>query len=165
MLSDKMLQALNDQIELELNSAYLYLAMAAQFEDDNLPGFAGWMKAQYQEEVSHGMRLFDFVADRGGRVTLGPIAKPPVDFGTPVETFKMVLGHEQKVTASINNLYKLALAEDDYATQTQLHWFINEQVEEEKTAEDILRQLEAFGDRPHLLLMLDGKLGARQAGG
>ncbi len=163
MLSPKMLKALNDQIELEFNSAYLYLAMAAQFEDRKLPGFAQWMKVQYGEEVEHGMKLFGHICDRGGRVTLGAIAKPKADFGSPLQTFKEVLKHERKVTASIHKLYALTVAERDYAAQTALHWFIDEQVEEEKNADDAIRQLEAIGDKDHLLLMLDHRMGERKA--
>jgi ferritin len=122
------------------------------------------MKVQYQEETGHGLKLFGYLADRGGRVTLNAIAKPAPEFGTPVEVFKTVLAHERKVTAAINALYELALSEKDYATQSQLQWFINEQVEEEKTAENIIRQIEAFGDKAHLLLMLDHRLGERKAG-
>jgi ferritin len=164
MLNEKVLKALNDQINMEISSAYLYLAMAAAFEDQNLSGFAHWMKLQYQEELGHGMRLFNHVADRGGRVTLGAIDKPPADFGTPTETFQKVLDHERKVTASIHNLYGIAQEQKDYATQSQLHWFIDEQVEEEKTAEEILGQLKVVGTHPHLVLMLDRKLAERGAG-
>ena len=163
MINDKICKALNEQITLELSSAYIYLAMGAALEDQNLPGFARWMKAQYHEEVAHGMRLFDYVADRGGRVELGAIEKPPVDFGSPEKVFTTILEHERKVTASIHKLYELAVAEKDYATQTQLHWFINEQVEEEKTAEEILQQLKALGERTHMLLVMDHKLGARES--
>jgi len=161
MINDKVSKALNEQIALEFNSAYLYLAMAAAFEDQNLPGFAHWMKAQSQEEVGHGMRLFGYLVDRGGRVVLEAIDKPQADFGSPVDIFTQSLDHERKVTASIHKLYELAGTQKDYATQTQLHWFIDEQVEEEKTAEEILDQLKAVGERPHLLLMLDRKLAER----
>ncbi|HRY66771.1 MAG TPA: ferritin [Phycisphaerae bacterium] len=164
MITDKMAKALSEQVNFELSSAYLYLAMGAQFEADNLPGFAHWMKAQYQEETSHGMKLFNYLADRGGRVTLNTIAKPAPEFGTPLEVFKTVLAHERKVTAAIHALYELAMAEKDYATQSHLQWFINEQVEEEKNAEDIIRQLEALGDKRHLLMMLDHRLGERKVG-
>ncbi len=164
MPSDKMVKALNDQIELELNSAYLYLAMAADCEAQNLPGIAHWLKVQFKEEQSHALKLFDYMADRNARVTLGPIEKPKAEFGTPLNLFKAVLAHEQKVTAAINKLYELAVAEKDYPTQILLHWYINEQVEEEKTAEEIIRRLEAVADKAHLLLMVDHKLGEREAG-
>lgn len=164
MLTEKMTKALNDQINFELSSAYLYLAMAAQFEAQNLPGFAHWMKIQYQEETGHGMKLFGYVADRGGQVVLDAVPKPAAEFGGPAETFKSVLEHERKVTAAINRLYELAVAEKDYPTQLQLQWFIKEQVEEEKTAENILRQVEVMGNKPHLLLMIDHRLGERKSG-
>ncbi len=160
-ISDALTKAINDQIQKELYSSYLYLAMAAQFEADNLPGFAHWMKAQADEERGHGMRLFNYLANRGGRVTLAAIDKPPADFGKPVKVFEKVLEHEQYVTASITSLYEVALKEKDYPTQGELQWFIKEQVEEEKTAEDILRQLRMIGDQPQFLLMMDRKLGER----
>lgn len=163
MITDKMAKALSEQVNLELSSAYLYLAMAAQLEAENLPGCAHWMKVQHQEETGHAMKLFNYLAERGGRVTLNAIAKPAPEFGTPLEIFKTVLAHERKVTAAINALYELAIAEKDYAAQSQLQWFVNEQVEEEKNAEDIIRQLEAFAGKPHLLLMLDHRLGERKA--
>lgn len=164
MLSDKIVKALNDQIELEFNSAYLYLAMGAHCEAENLPGFSSWFKAQFHEEQSHALKLFGYLADRGGRVSLGAVTKPKAEFGSPLETFKEVLAHERKVTAAINKLYELAVAEKDYPTQIMLQWFINEQVEEEKTAEDIIRQLEAIDGKPHLLLMIDHKMGERKIG-
>ncbi len=164
MLSDKMVKALNDQIDLELSSAYLYLAMAADCEAQSLPGIARWLKAQFKEEQSHALKLFDYMTDRNGRVTLGPIDKPKAKFGPPLGLFKAVLAHEQKVTAAIHKLYELALTEKDYPTQILLQWYVKEQVEEEKTAEDIIRQLEAVDGKPHLLLMVDHKLGEREAG-
>ena len=160
-ISDALTKAINDQIQKEWYSSYLYLAMAAQFEADNLAGFAHWMKAQADEEREHGMRHFKYLVDRGGRVVLGAIDKPPADFGKPVQVFEKVLEHEQYVTASINSLYELALKEKDYPTQGELQWFIKEQVEEENIAEDILRQLQMIGDHPHFLLMMDRKLGER----
>ena len=164
MLKNTVENALNDQIDKELASAHLYLSMAAHFEHEKLPGFAHWMKVQSREEVGHGMRLFEYVADRGGRVVLGGIEAPPAQFGAPAEIFEQVLEHERKVTQSIHELYALAVQEKDYPTQTHLHWFINEQVEEEKNAEDIIRQLEAVDGKAHLMLMLDHKMGERKAG-
>lgn len=162
MLKDNVVKAINEQIQKEFYSSYLYLAMAAQFDATNLPGFASWMKAQAREEWGHGMKLYEYLNDQGARVVLEAIEKPTTEFGEPVKVFEEVLKHEQFVTASINKLYELSLQEKDYASQVMLHWFITEQVEEEKTASEILEQLKAIGDRPHLLLMLDGKLGARQ---
>jgi len=137
--------------------------MAANFETQNLPGFANWMKAQAKEEMGHGMRIYEYINDRGGKVVLGAIEKPPADFGAPREVFKQVLDHERKVTASINALYELAVKEKDYPTQLALHWFINEQVEEEKTAEDILEWLKALEkEGMHPLVIMDKQLGKRE---
>jgi ferritin len=154
-------QALNKQINMELASAYVYLSMCAYFEDQNLPGFASWMKHQAEEEVEHAMRLFGFVNDRGGRVQLEPIAGPPNEFDSPLACFKLAYEHECKVSASIHEIYALAGKESDYATQTHLHWFIDEQVEEEATAEGILAKLEIAGDNKGALLILDREMGQR----
>ena len=161
MLSEKLQSAMNDQIRKEFYSSYLYLAMAAHFEAANLPGFAHWMKAQSEEETEHGMKFYEFINDRGGRVKLQAIDQPPVEFGTPVEIFKVVVNHEEQVTASIHKLYALAQAENDYPTQVMLHWFIDEQVEEEKNANSILEMLKLAGDQGAALLMADRALGAR----
>ena len=161
MITKKMETALNEQINAEMYSAYLYLAMAAHFEAANLPGFAHWMKAQSEEETEHGMKFYEFINDRGGRVKLQAIDQPPVEFGTPVEIFKVVVNHEEQVTASIHKLYALAQAENDYPTQVMLHWFIDEQVEEEKNANSILEMLKLAGDQGAALLMADRALGAR----
>jgi ferritin len=161
MLSEKLQSAMNDQIRKEFYSSYLYLAMAAHFEAANLPGFAHWMKAQSEEETEHGMKFYEFINDRGGRVKLQAIDQPPVEFGTPVEIFKVVVNHEEQVTASIHKLYALAQAENDYPTQVMLHWFIDEQVEEEKNANSILDMFKLAGDQGAALLMADRALGAR----
>ena len=141
MLSKAMQDAINEQIKDELYSAYLYLSMAAYFEATGLPGFARWMRGQSQEEMNHAMKFFDYVNERGGRVELQAI--------------------EQKVTALIHNLYKVALEENDYASQVMLHWFIEEQVEEEASASGIVETLERIGDRGQGLIMLDRALGER----
>ena len=164
MISTSIVSAVNDQIRHEISSAYLYLSMAAHCESQNLPGFARWLRLQWEEELGHAMRLFDMVHSRGGRVTLGQIDKPQTEFTTVADVFTQVLQHERKVTASINQLYALALKESDYATQVELQWFIKEQTEEERTAEEILVQVKMVGDSPSLLLMLDRQLGARGAG-
>jgi len=161
MLKKAVEEALNKQINAELYSAYLYLAMSAYCESVNLPGFAHWMRLQYQEEIAHAMRLFDYVNDRGGRVILEAIDQPPAEFQSPLEMMKQTLEHERKVTASINRLYELALKENDYATQNHLQWFITEQVEEEKSSADIVEQLKRIGEQSTALLMLDQQLGAR----
>lgn len=167
MLSQAVQDALNNQINLEFASAYAYLAMSGYFESANLTGFAGWMRTQYQEELAHALRLFDHMHDRGGTAKLEAIAEPKAKFMTTVESFEAALKHEQKVTASIHNLYALAAKENDYATQTMLQWFINEQVEEEKNVGQVVDWLKMSGDSPAALLMLDAKLGGRKpaAGG
>lgn len=164
-LSKPVQDALNDQINNEFFASYTYLSMSAYFEATNLPGFATWMRGQSQEEVAHGMKLFDFVNDRGGRVVLKAIEGPPVDFKSPQDVFEHALKHEQKVTGMINSLYECAAKANDFATQVALQWFITEQVEEENTADSIVEQLKMIGgDRP-ALLMLDRELGARRGGG
>ncbi|MGA3246475.1 MAG: ferritin [Bacteroidota bacterium] len=161
MLSKKLQDAINQQINHELYSSYLYLAMSAHFESVNLPGFARWMKVQSEEETEHGMKFFHYVYERGSKVVLEAIAKPPADYKTPIDVMKKVLEHEKKVTGTIEALYELALKEKDYATQVMLHWFIKEQVEEEKNASDIIEMLKNIGDAPAGLAMLDSKVGAR----
>ena len=161
MLSKAMQDAINEQIKNELYSAYLYLSMAAYSEANNLSGFAHWMRAQSQEEVEHAMKFFEFVNERGGRVVLHAIDQPPVDFESPVKIFEETLNHERKVTAMINSLYELALEEKDYASQVMLHWFIDEQVEEEANASYILDTLKAIGVKGQALVMLDRELARR----
>jgi ferritin len=164
MLSKSLEAAINDQINFELSSAYLYLSMSAHFEGENLGGFANWMRVQYQEETGHAMKFYKYVFDRGGKVVLKAIPQPTAKFKTPLEIFNQVLEHEKKVTASINKIYELALKEKDYATQSSLKWFIDEQVEEEKNALDIINMLEMIGDSPISLIMADRQLGARKSG-
>ena len=161
MLTKKVQDALNQQINHELFSSYLYLAMSAHFESVNLPGFARWMKVQSEEETEHGMKFFHYVNERGGKVILEAIAKPAVDYKTPMDVMKKVLEHEKKVTGTIEALYELSMKEKDYPTQVILHWFIKEQVEEEKNASDIIEMLKNIGDAPAGLAMLDSRLGAR----
>jgi len=162
MFSKPMHDALNEQINHELYSAYLYLSMAAHFDAANLPGFANWMRVQYREETGHAMKFYGYIYDRGGVVTLKAIAQPPTKFRSPSEVFKQVLEHEKKVTSLIHDLYTLAVKDKDYATQSMLQWFINEQVEEEKNATAIIEMLKMVGDSPVSLLMADRQLGARK---
>ena len=161
MLSKTVQDALNDQIRHEFASAYLYLAMSAYSDSLNLPGFAHWMRLQYQEELAHAMKLFDFVNDRGGRVILQGIEQPPADFQSPLGLFQQALDHERQVSALINRLYELAVRENDYPTQAHLQWFITEQVEEEKSASQIVEHIKMIGDSSAALLMLDRDLAAR----
>jgi ferritin len=135
--------------------------MAAYFEDKNLPGFAKWMQVQAGEEREHGMKFFEHLVDRGGKVVLAPIAGPETEWNTNLEVFQQVQKHEAAVTASINALYELALKEKDYPAQVLLQWFITEQVEEEKNAADIVQQLELIDAKGTAVLMLDHQLGKR----
>jgi ferritin len=155
--------ALNDQIQVELHSAYIYLAMSAHFETQAMPGCAAWMRFQAQEEVGHAMRLFSFVNDRGGRVILKAIDQPEAEYGSPKAVFEAALKHEQYVTGTIHNLYALAVKENDFAAQSHLQWFIDEQVEEEKTAGDIVDLFAKAGDHEAAILMIDQQLGQRPA--
>jgi ferritin len=163
MISQSLVDALNDQLKHELYSSYLYLAMSAYCDDQHLTGFAHWMRLQADEEREHAMKFFDFVQDRDGRVIMPAIAQPPREFGSPTDLFEQVLAHEQEVTSLIEQLYRKAAAEQDHATQIFLEWFISEQVEEEKTASNILDTLRLAGDSNVALLMLDRELGARTA--
>ena len=162
MMGERLQETINEQINKELYSAYLYLSMSAYCEAEGLSGFAAWMRAQAQEEVGHAMRFFDHVNARGGRVVLKAIEMPPPIWKSPLEMFEQVLEHERKVTGMINRLYQLALSENDYATQIELQWFITEQVEEEESAGAVVGQLKRIGDQPMGLLMLDRELGQRQ---
>jgi ferritin len=161
MLSQKVQDAINEQIKNEIFSAYLYLSMSAHFEAQNLPGFAKWTRLQYEEEMSHAMKFFDYVHERGGHVTLKAIDQPRAEWKTSLEVFEQVYSHEQHVTALIHALYETALAEKDYATQILLQWYITEQVEEEKNASGIVDQLRLIDAHGTAVLMLDHRLGKR----
>jgi ferritin len=161
MISAALQKAINEQINKELYSSYLYLSMAAYFEGQNLPGFARWMYVQEGEEKAHGMKLFEFLVDRGAKVELKAIAAPATTWRSNLEVFKEVQKHEAVVTASINALYELALTEKDYPAQVLLHWYITEQVEEEKNAAEIVQQLELIDAKGTAVLMLDHQLGHR----
>jgi len=161
MLSKAVQDAINDQINKELYSSYLYLAMSAHFESVNLPGLAKWTRVQAKEELGHAMKFYDYVVDRSGRVNFAAVAKPTSEWKTSLEVFTQVYEHEQKVTASIYKVYEVALKENDYATQGMLQWFISEQVEEEKNASEIVAQLEMIEAHDTAILMLDHRLGKR----
>jgi ferritin len=164
MLNKKVETALNKQINAELYSGYMYLAMSSHFEAANLPGFAAWMKAQAGEELGHAIKMFEFVVERRGSVALDAVDKPPSKWTSPLKTFEAVLEHEQKVTGLINKLADLAAAENDHATGVFLQWFIKEQVEEEASADAIVQKLKLAKDSSGALLMLDRELGKRKAG-
>jgi ferritin len=162
LLGNTVEEAMNEQIKNELFSAYQYLSMAAYCESENLPGFAQWMRAQAREETEHAMKFYDFILERNGRIVLRGIDGPLVEFGSPLEVFARALEHEQEVTAMINDLYGLAVRENDYASQTFLQWFVTEQVEEEKNAGDVVETLKMVGDKSEALFLLDRELGQRQ---
>lgn len=160
-ISSNMQKALNGQIRKEFGASYLYLSMAAYFAEKNLNGFAKWMRMQAMEEAKHAMKIFDFVEDRGGRVTLEGIDRPPPDFPSPIVVLEMARDHEAKVSAGIFELFELAGGEKDWATQAMLQWFITEQVEEEKTSSQIVDTLKMIGDNASGLYMFDKELGRR----
>ncbi len=161
MISNELREAINEQIKYELYSAYMYLAMSADCADRNLLGFAHWMNMQAREEVEHAMRFYNFLLERGGRVELHEIEKPPAEYGSPLEIMQKSLEHERFVTARINALYDQALQENDRAAQVMLQWFITEQVEEEASIDEIVQRMKMFGADGAALFMLDRDLGAR----
>jgi ferritin len=165
MLSDNMQAALNKQLNAELYSGYLYLSMNAYFKTLNLDGFANWMYYQAQEELTHGMKFYDFINQRGGQVTLDLIEAPPASWESPLAAFEATLAHEQKVTGLINDLMEVALTERDHATQIFLQWFVSEQVEEEESVGGVLEQLKLMGAAEGGLFMIDRELAKRSAGG
>jgi ferritin len=159
MLDTKIESALNEQINHELFSAYLYLSMAAHFEAENLPGSAKWMRRQAKEEQVHAMKIFDYLTDRDGRVRLKALAQPPVEFRSTLDVWEQTLAHEQKVSGLIHALYALATEVKDYPTQALLQWFVTEQVEEEKSARSILEQVRKIGEASSAIFFLDRHLG------
>ncbi|MGC8855884.1 MAG: ferritin [Anaerolineae bacterium] len=161
MITNAVQTAMNEQINKELFSAYLYLSMAAYFESHNLPGFAHWMRVQAGEEQEHAMKFYNHILERGGQVVLKAIEAPKTDWTSPLEVAEEVAAHEAKVTASINALYELALKEKDYPAQVMLQWFITEQVEEEKNAAELVAHLKLIEERGTALLMLDHQLAKR----
>ena len=161
MISTTMQDTINEQINKELFSSYLYLSMAAYFEEKSLPGFAKWMHVQANEEHEHAMKFYQHLVDRGGRVLLKAIAAPATEWPSNLAVFQEAQAHEAKVTQSIYNMYEQALSEKDFPTQVLLQWFITEQVEEEKNASEIVKQLEMIDARATAVLMLDHQLGKR----
>lgn len=153
--------ALNHQINQEMAAAYSYLAASAWLDSDNLKGFAKWMEIQREEELEHARRIISFLHDRGGRLNLEAVAKPKSDFGSVMEVFQAALVSEENNTQSIHKLYKLATEENDYATQSFLKWFIDEQVEEERAMNDAIGLLEHAGNDRSALLVLNQQLGQR----
>ncbi len=160
-IDDKMADAINKQINAELYSSYMYLSMSAYFEGESLVGMAQWMKVQAQEEVVHAIKFYEYVIERGGRVILTGIEDPPTDWKSPLEVFEKTLIHEQKVTCLINNLVDIANDLKDHATTSMLKWFVDEQVEEEASADEIVQKLKQMKDVPGGIYMLDKELGSR----
>jgi ferritin len=154
---------LNEQVNKEFYSAYLYLAMSAYCNTIGLPGFANWMRMQYEEEIMHVTKMYDYILGQGGEVHLKTIEEPPKTYGTPLEVFETTLEHEQLVTKLIHRLMGLAVEEQDYATQTFLQWYVTEQVEEEANVNDILAPLRMVGEDKGGLMMIDQQLAARTA--
>lgn len=161
MLDEKMQKSLNYQLNRELYSGYLYLAMAAYFEDQDLPGFGNWMRIQAQEELSHAMRFYDYLVQRGSRVLLDEIETPQKEWDSPLAAFEHVYEHEQMVTGLINDLVDLAIELSDHATNNFLQWFVAEQVEEEESANGVLQKVKMAGESGGGLYMLDQELAQR----
>lgn len=161
MISKTIEAALNRQINQEMSAAYNYFALSAWFEQKTLPGFAKWMMIQREEELAHAMRLYHYLLDRGGTVAFDAVSKPKAEYGSILAAFETALTQEQANTAAINELYKLAKDEDDYATLSHLQWFLDEQVEEEKTMDEAIAMIKLAGDDNSALLMLNEKFGAR----
>jgi ferritin len=163
MISDAMKQQLLQQLNEEFYSAYLYLAMSAYCSKIEFNGAARWLKFQYDEEIGHATKIYNYLVDQGVHVVLDAIRQPPSDFGTMLEVFKASLKHEQKMSEGLNVLSDLALKEKDHATYNLLQWFVNEQVEEEATLGEILSKLKLVKDDGYGLLMVDNELGSRPA--
>lgn len=161
-LTKELEDALNAQVTLELESAHQYLALSAWLEGEGLPGMAHWMRLQSGEENEHAMKFFEFLVDRNASVKLGPLPAPRTEFASVVDVFRASLSAEQRVTAAINGIYAIAVDTRDFASYPLLDWFVNEQVEEEATVQQIIDDLERIEGNGHALLMLDRELGGRQ---
>jgi ferritin len=165
MLTEKMQNALNGQLNAELYSSYLYLSMNAYFKSVNLDGFANWMYYQAQEELTHAMKFYDFIIQRGEKVQLMRVEAPPTKWDSPLAVFEATLEHERKVTGLINDLVEIANAERDHATHIFLQWFVSEQVEEEENVGGVLEQLKLVGEAKGGLFMIDRELAKRSPSG
>jgi ferritin len=162
MLGKKMVEALNKQLNREIYSAYLYMSMSAYSTYIGLKGFANWFMVQYEEEMGHAMRIYDYINDQGGKVKLMAIEQPPTKFESPLGMFERTLEHEKFVTKCINDLVELANKEKDHATSTFLQWFVTEQVEEEANDNEIISKLKLVGEKGSGLFMVDRELAARK---
>ncbi len=161
MLTKNVEEALNEQLNRELYSAYLYMSISSSCTNRGLKGFANWFMVQYHEEMLHAMKFYEYINLQGGRVALKALAQPPSEFSSPLEMFNKTLEHEQFITKSINDLVELSISEKDHATQIFLHWYVTEQVEEESNDNEILAQLRIIRDDAQALMMLDRELAAR----
>jgi|SRR5699024_1087030 len=161
MIKKKIEEAINDQIQAEFQSAYTYLAASAWFEEQNLSGFASWLKAQWQEEIEHGMKFYNHLIQREGRPILQKIEKPSAQFESPRKVFKSALEQERNITKRIHNMYDIAKTEDDYPLKSLLLWFIDEQVEEEEMVQDIIDKLVLIGEDGSGLYLLDREMAER----
>lgn len=161
MISKKMEDAINNQVTAEIYSAHLYLSMSAYLDSIDLPGFASWMKIQYQEEISHAFKMFNYIIERDGRARVSQIDEPQFGWNSALDVFQAAYAHEQKVTGLINNLVDIALEEKDHASNIFFQWFVNEQVEEESTAKGVIQQLKLLGDSKAGLFQIDRELGQR----
>jgi ferritin len=162
MLTKTVVDALNEQINREIYSSYLYLAMAAWSESGNRRGMAHWLRLQSKEEYGHAMKILGYIEDHGARVALKAIAEPPAEFMCPLELFHQVLAHEKKISSNMHDLHALATKEKDIPTQIFLQWFVTEQVEEEKNASEIVENFKLVGDAPGAVFMIDRHLATRQ---
>jgi len=163
MIKDNIQEAINNQINAELFSAYLYKSMSAYLQSENLTGMAAWMDLQAQEEIQHAMKFYDYLVERGGRVKLLAIDEPQYEWGSPLEIFEASYKHEQYITERINNLVDLSMQEKDHATGIMLQWFVSEQVEEEAGVDEIVQKIKMISDSKHGMYMLDKELGGRQS--
>ncbi len=161
MMSEKLKIAMNDQVNAEMHSAYLYFSMASWFEAENFPGMALWMKAQAKEEMEHALKFYNFINDRRSKVDLLPIEGPKTCWNSPEEAFLDSFKHEQYITSRIHNLVEIAREEKDYPTEVFLQWFVMEQVEEEASVDAVLSRIQAMGDSKNGMFMLDRELGKR----
>ena len=161
-MNKKVYKVFNEQVQAELYSAYMYLAMSVHLEDENFKGMAHWMRLQYEEEREHAFRLMKFMQERGVKPELLQIDMPPAEFGTPLEVFTKALEHEKYVTSRIHDMYEVAMKEKDYAAMSHLMWFIDEQVEEEDQTREIVDKLTMVGDNMNGLFVIDSQLGARK---
>ena len=161
MLNKKLELELNKQVNAEFYSAYLYLSMSAFLASKNLSGFSNWMKVQFEEEQFHALKLYQYILDRGGKIELEKIEKPKTEWANIINVFEEVLAHEEKITSLINNLVDLAIQEKDHATVNMLQWFVEEQVEEEANASDLLGQLKLIQGKGSGLYMIDKELKQR----